>query len=47
MTRITGGRDSASWIDDGEKYAAMALSVKLADAVPLQEMTPNHWAFAD
>ena len=24
-----------------------ALSVKLDDPVPLQEMTPNHWAFAD
>jgi hypothetical protein len=25
----------------------IALSVKLDDSVPLQEMTPNHWAFAD
>jgi hypothetical protein len=39
--------NSASWIDDDEKYAVIALSVKLADAVPLQEMTPHHWAFAD
>lgn len=42
-----GLRDSASWIDDGEKYAVLALSVKLDDPVPLQEMTPHHWAFAD
>ena len=40
-------RNSVSWIDDGEKYAVFALSVKLADAVPLQQMTPHHWAFAD
>ena len=39
--------NSASWIDDGEKYAVIALSVKLGDPVPLQEMTPHHWAFAD
>jgi hypothetical protein len=36
-----------SWIDDGQKYAVIALSVKLDDKVPLQEMTPHHWAFAD
>ena len=38
---------AASWIDDGQKYAVIALSVKLDDPVPLQEITPNHWAFAD
>jgi hypothetical protein len=38
---------AASWIDDGQKYAVIALSVKLDDPVPLQEMTPHHWAFAD
>jgi len=42
-----GQRNSASWIDDGEKYAVIALSVKLDDSVPLQEITPHHWAFAD
>jgi hypothetical protein len=41
------GRNSAAWVDDGDKYAVIALSAKLDDAVPLQEMTPNHWAFAD
>ena len=40
-------RSSASWIDDGDKYAVVALSVKLDDSVPLQEMAPHHWAFAD
>jgi hypothetical protein len=40
-------RNSASWIDDGQKYAVIALSVKLDDPVPLHEVTPNHWAFAD
>jgi hypothetical protein len=40
-------RKAAFWIDDGEKYALVALSVKLDDPVPLQKMTPHHWAFAD
>ena len=39
--------NTASWIDDGQKSAVIALSVKLDDPVPLQEMTPHHWAFAD
>jgi len=34
------------WIDDGEKYAVIALSVKLDGLVPFQKMTPHHWAFA-
>jgi hypothetical protein len=38
--------NSATWIDEGQKYAVIALSVKLDDPVPLREMTPNHWAFA-
>src|SRR5689334_18272797 len=38
---------AASWIADGEKYAVVAMSVKLDDPLPLQEMTPHHWAFAD
>lgn len=25
----------------------LAVSLKLDDAVPLQEMTPHHWAFAN
>jgi hypothetical protein len=41
------GRNSASWIDDGDKYAVIALAVKLDDPVPIQQMTPHHWAFAD
>jgi hypothetical protein len=40
-------RNSASWVSDGQKYAVIAVSVKLDDPVPLQEMTPHHWAFAD
>src|ERR1700730_10801175 len=47
MTREPGQRNSASWIDDGEKYAVIALSVKLDGPVPLQEMTPRHWVFED
>jgi hypothetical protein len=30
-----------------KKYAVIALSVKLDDPVPVQEMTPHHWAFTD
>ena len=47
MTVEPGQRNSTSWIDDGEKYAVIGLSVKLDDPVQLQEMTPHHWAFAD
>ncbi len=47
MTIEPSRRNSASWLDDGQKYAVIALSVKLDDPVPLKEMTPNHWAFAD
>jgi len=39
-------RNSAPWVDDGDKYAVIALAVKLDDAVPLQQMTPHHWVFA-
>jgi hypothetical protein len=39
--------NSTSWIGEGEKYALVALAVSLDDAVPLQQMTPNHFAFAD
>jgi hypothetical protein len=42
-----GKPNFASWIDDGEKYAVIALSVKLDDLVPLQQMTPHHWAFGN
>jgi len=35
------------WINDGEKYAVIALSVKLDGPMPFQKMTPHHWAFAD
>lgn len=47
MNLEKGGRNSASWIDDGEKYAVIALSVSLNDPISLQEMTPNHWAFGN
>ncbi len=47
MTKEPGQPNSALWIDDGEKYAVFALSVKLDDPVLLQEMTPHHWTFAD
>jgi hypothetical protein len=38
MTTEPGQRNSASWIDDGEKYAVIALAEKLDDPVPLQQM---------
>jgi hypothetical protein len=41
-----GGLNSAAWIDDGDKYAVIGLAVKLDDPVPLQPMTPHHWAFS-
>jgi hypothetical protein len=41
------GGNGASWVDDGEKYALLALNMKFDDPLPLQEMTPHHWAFAD
>lgn len=47
MSKENGGRNFASWIDDGEKYAVIALCVSLDDTVPFQQMTPHHWAFAD
>jgi hypothetical protein len=47
VTMEPGKRNSVSWIDDGEKYAVIALDAKLDDPVPLQEMTPHHWAFSD
>jgi hypothetical protein len=40
-------RNSTSWIDDGDKYAVIALAVKLDEPVPLQQITPHHWSFAD
>jgi hypothetical protein len=46
MNMENSGRNSASWIDEGDKYAVMALAVKLDDPVPLQQMTSHHWAFA-
>jgi len=39
--------DSTTWIDDEEKYAVIALNVKLDFPMPLQKMTPDHWAFSD
>ena len=42
-----GTKPPASWIDEYEKYAVVALSVKLDSTVALQEMTPHHWALAD
>ena len=47
MTMRPGQHNSASWIDDGDKYAVIALAVKLDDPVPLQKMTRHHWVFAD
>jgi hypothetical protein len=47
MTREPEQRNSAFWIDDGDKYAVIVLAVKLDDPVPLRHMTPHHWVFAD
>jgi hypothetical protein len=42
-----GESNFASWIDDGDKYAVIALAVKFHDSVQIQQMGPHHWVFAD
>jgi hypothetical protein len=39
--------DSATWIDDGEKYGLVGLSVKLEGHIPLGPIAPNLWVLAD
>jgi hypothetical protein len=47
MTIEAEQRLDASWIDDGDKYAVVALDVELDHPVPIQQMTQHHWVFAD
>jgi hypothetical protein len=43
MARIKKDRrNSAPRVSNGQKNTVIALSVELADPVPLQEMTPHH-----
>jgi hypothetical protein len=37
----------ATWIDDGEKYGVVGLSVKLEGSPPLGPIAPNLWVLAD
>lgn len=42
-SKENGGRNSASWIDAGDKYALVGLSVKIEEAIPLQKLAPRLW----
>jgi hypothetical protein len=35
------------WLDEGDKYAFIGLSVKLEESIPLARLTPHHWVQAD
>jgi hypothetical protein len=41
------GRDSATWISDGEKYGLVGLSVKVDGHIPQAPIVPNLWSLAD
>jgi hypothetical protein len=47
MNTETGGSNSAQWIDDGEKYALVRLSVKIEEPVPFQMLVPGFWVMGD
>jgi hypothetical protein len=47
MSIENDGSNSASWIDDGDKYALFGLSVKIEEPVPLQKLTPRLWVMGD
>ena len=38
---------SQDWIEEGEKYALIGMSVKLDGHLPLTQLTPHHWVQAD
>jgi len=41
------GNDSAPWISNGENFVIIRLGVKVEDSIPLQQLSPNLWVFAD
>jgi hypothetical protein len=41
------GRMSQDWIEEGEKYTLIGMSVKLDGHIPLTQLTPHHWVQAD
>ena len=41
------GGNSATWIDDGEKYGLVRLSVKVDGIVPQGKISSNLWVLAD
>jgi hypothetical protein len=40
----SGRGNPATWIDDGEKYALVGLSVKVEEDIPFQQFTSYLWA---
>ncbi len=42
-----GQDNSATWIDDGEKYAIVALNVKVDGQIPQTPVAPYLWALAN
>jgi len=43
----SGNYDSATWINDGEKYGLVGLSVKLEGQILSEAIVPNLWVLAD
>jgi hypothetical protein len=43
----SGRGNPATWIDDGEKYALVGLSVKVEDDIPFQQFKSYLWASAE
>lgn len=46
---MTNGKNNsgATWINDGEKYALVGLSVNLEGQIPSGNITPSLWILAD
>jgi hypothetical protein len=40
-------REAASWIGDGQKYALVALGVKVEEHIPFAQLAPNLWIAGD
>jgi hypothetical protein len=43
----SGRGNPATWIDDGEKYALVGLSIKVEDDIPFQQFKSYLWASAE
>ena len=41
------GTGAAAWIEDGEKYALVGLSIKLEGQIPSEKISPNLWVLPD